>query len=133
MTFSEACRKFSLKSTVPRRIVFDALSESPISFEKLRILAEVKGVDPSTVYRIVDTFEAHEMIVVTGSGSQRIIQFLGNEKESDIHHAHCTACGKITTFHDEELEHRIQDIAKTAGLEKITKHTVGIEGTCANC
>lgn len=122
-----------MKSTVPRRIVFDALSESPISFEKLRILAEEKGVDPSTVYRIVDTLEAHEMIVVTGSGSQRIVQFIDSEKESDIHHAHCTACGKITTFHDEELERRIEENAKSAGLEKITKHTVGIEGTCVNC
>lgn len=47
-------------------------------------------------------------------------------------HMICTACGKVTQFRHPELEQALEDVARNAGFEAITRQ-IKVFGTCHEC
>lgn len=47
-------------------------------------------------------------------------------------HMICTSCGKVTQFRHPELEQALDDVARNAGFEAITRQ-IKVFGTCHEC
>jgi Fur family ferric uptake transcriptional regulator len=47
-------------------------------------------------------------------------------------HMICTSCGKVTQFRHPELEQALEDVARNAGFEAITRQ-IRVFGTCHEC
>lgn len=47
-------------------------------------------------------------------------------------HMICTSCGKVTQFRHPELEQALEDVARNAGFEAITRQ-IKVFGTCHEC
>ena len=88
-------------------------------------------VSRATVYRTLQHLEDAGIIrEVAINTSQAYYEFTGRT----THHEHlvCENCGTIIEFVDDQLEERIEQIARLHHLS-ITRHTVQISGYCRSC
>lgn len=126
-------RNAGLKPSLPRLIIYEALFSSALTFKQLSEVCAARGVSPSTAYRNIDAFLKKGVVHETGTGPGRIIQLASSIPSAHAHHIRCDRCGMIQSFHDEDIERSLRNVAAKHGLNRLVSHTVELSGTCAAC
>ena len=135
MAITEDLKAAGLKSTLPRRKIFEVLesnSSRHLNAEDVYQILHDAGEDVglATVYRVLTQFE--------NAGLVSKHHFEGGhsvyELDQGSHHDHilCVKCGKVEEFLDEVIEQRQRDIAEKAGFA-MTDHCLYIYGICEDC
>lgn len=124
-----------LKATLPRLKILEIFQKNAdrhLSAEDVYrlLLSDNLEVGLATVYRVLTQFE-HAGILSRNYFEAGKAVFEMNEGE---HHDHivCVSCGRVEEFHDNEIEKRQSEIAKSHGFEMVD-HTLAIYGRCAIC
>ena len=127
-------RKAGLKVTLPRVKILELLEHSPVhhlSAEDVYkgLLAAGEDVGLATVYRVLTQFEAAGIVERHHfEGGHSVFELKDAE-----HHDHivCTACGKVSEFHDDVIEQRQIAVAEQLGF-RLTGHSLHLYGLCTN-
>lgn len=125
----QLCARHSMRMTDQRRIIAKILTESKDHPDAEEIFNRAKIIDNkisvSTVYRTVRLLEQEGILnrLDFRDGRSRY------EESTDDHHDHliCIKTGKITEFHDEDLEKLKNKIAEKLGY-KMIDHRLEIFG-----
>lgn len=125
-------RKAGLKVTLPRVKILEILQDPKhqhISAEDVyKILLELgEDIGLATVYRVLNQFDDAGILTRHHfEGGKSVFELTGAH-----HHDHlvCLKCGKVVEFHDEMIERRQLEIAKTNGI-KLTHHSLYLYGEC---
>lgn len=124
-----------LKATLPRLKILEIFQKNAdrhLSAEDIYrlLLSDNLEIGLATVYRVLTQFE-HAGILSRNYFEAGKAVFELNEGE---HHDHivCVSCGMVEEFHDDEIEKRQSEIAKSHGFEMVD-HTLAIYGRCAKC
>jgi Fur family ferric uptake transcriptional regulator len=124
-----ALRERGLRISTPRRLVLEALfaAEGPVSAEQL---ATGLGLDLASVYRNLETLEAHGVVrhVHLGHGPGLHALVAPGERE----YLYCEGCGAVRAVAPEELDPARELIHDQFGLEARFTH-FPIVGLCAAC
>ncbi len=115
------CIERGMKMTGQRRIIAEVLSDADDHPDVEELYRRSVKIDPkisiATVYRTVRLFEEAKLLdrLDFGDGRARY------EQTSDDHHDHLidVQSGKITEFHDEEVEELQRQIARKLGYKLI--------------
>ena len=131
--FIGKCREHNLKITPQRVAIFEALAASRDHPSADRIYRTVKKQFPNvsfdTVNRALLTFAEIGIVeVVEGRGIPR--RYDSDTKSH--HHFHCTQCGQIIDFHNEDYD-RLYVPAELRQLHTINKKRVVLYGVCNQC
>ena len=115
-------KKAGLKATLPRIRILEVLEQHKddhLSAEDIykELIKAGEDVGLATVYRVLTQFESAGMIMRHNFEEGRAIY----EIMPDDHHDHmvCLESGKVIEFHDEMIEKRQEEIAKTHGYELV--------------
>lgn len=123
-----------LRDTQSRRIVIEALSQSPkpISPKDIHLWVTDQGstINLVTVYRILEAFENLGIVHRHPSSGGFVLCSLNKEG----HHGFlsCQKCGTVEEFVDEKLCAEENRIARKAGFTP-KHHTSEIIGVCETC
>lgn len=128
-------RKAGLKVTLPRVKILELLERSPIHHMSAEdvykaLLAAGEDVGLATVYRVLTQFEAAGIVERHHfEGGHSVFELKDSE-----HHDHivCVDCGKVSEFHDDVIEQRQVEVAKSLGYE-LTGHSLHLYGRCLRC
>lgn len=116
---SSALRSKGLKVTPQRIAVYEAILALNNHPDTDRIIAKVTKknptISPATVYKTLDMFVEHGIIVriKTGSGRMRFDKILENH-----HHLYDDRSEKIEDYNDEELDNILIEYFKSKELKK---------------
>ncbi|MBI2485910.1 MAG: transcriptional repressor [Deltaproteobacteria bacterium] len=133
----EYIAKKRLKSTRQRNIIFSEFFSYPGHHVTVEELYErVKKLSPkigyATIYRTLKLFKECDLAFERNFGDGRTrfepVKFEGE------HHDHliCIACGKITEFENQRIEHYSREVASKNNFEVIN-HKVELYGYCSSC
>ncbi|WP_026913192.1 ferric iron uptake transcriptional regulator [Perlucidibaca piscinae] len=128
-------RKAGLKVTLPRVKILELLERSPVHHMSAEdvykaLLAAGEDVGLATVYRVLTQFEAAGIVERHHfEGGHSVFELKDSE-----HHDHivCVDCGKVSEFHDDIIEQRQVEVAKSLGYE-LTGHSLHLYGRCLRC
>lgn len=124
-----------LKVTGPRLKIldlFEARVGEHLSAEDVyRILLD-EGVEigVATIYRVLTQFEQAEILLRHHFETGKAVYELNRGGHHD--HIVCIKCGKVTEFHNEEIETLQEKIAAENGY-RIVDHALYMYGVCADC
>ena len=108
-------------------------SAEHLSAEEIRDFLKVQGVfvGMATVYRTLNVLVRSGLVVERdfGEGFKRYEPARG---EPQHEHLICTACGRVTEFHDERLDRMTMLVADAQDFVR-TGHRLVIYGLCADC
>lgn len=90
-----------------------------------------ENLNQSTVYRILDTFLKHQMIVKTTLGNDSRATFEIKHHEHR-HHLICVSCNQITPISGCPLKGYEKMLSETSQF-KILEHKLEIFGVCPKC
>lgn len=100
---------------------------------KILTIFQSENIDISlaTIYRILASFEEHNIITKHNFGNEHANYELAVANE---HHDHliCMGCGKVIEFVNQEIEELQLQIAKQNQFE-VHNHTLNIYGFCVEC
>lgn len=134
--FKQLLKANGLKFTIQREVILEMLynSDEHLTPEGLHHLIQQKhpelNTGIATVYRTLSLLEDSEMVTSLSFGAQGKKYELGAKDHHD--HIICTACGTITEFVDEQIEHRQKEITEALGFV-MQEHSMQIYGICKNC
>ena len=128
-------RKAGLKVTLPRVKILELLERSPVHHMSAEdvykaLLAAGEDVGLATVYRVLTQFEAAGIVERHHfEGGHSVFELKDSE-----HHDHIVFvdCGKVSEFHDDIIEQRQVEVAKSLGYE-LTGHSLHLYGRCLRC
>jgi Fur family transcriptional regulator, ferric uptake regulator len=131
----DEARRKGVRWTNQRQVIVETFiaSSDHITVEELH--HQVRSIDrtisAATVYRTVN------MLVEMGIASKNHFGTASATFECEVnkqHHDHlvCEKCGKITEFHNENIETLQETIAVQFGFE-LRHHRMELYGTCASC
>lgn len=129
--------KHGLKTSRQRELIASVFfgASGHLSIDELHELVKKKSdarVGAATVYRTMKLLtqaglaEARQF----GDGHTRYEASLGHAEHHD--HLICTSCGKITEFHNAQIEAQQSRVAHSHGFV-VTHHKMELYGLCANC
>jgi Fur family ferric uptake transcriptional regulator len=129
--------KKRLKSTRQRNIIFNEFFSYPghhVTVEELyeRVKRRSPKIGYATIYRTLRLFKDCDLAFERNFGDGRTryepVKFEGE------HHDHliCIACGKITEFENQKIEHYTREVARQNTF-MITNHKVELYGYCSSC
>lgn len=125
-------RRAGLKVTLPRLKILELLENADrhhMSAEDVykALIDQGEDVGLATVYRVLTQFE-QAGIVERHNFENNLSVF---EMAKDEHHDHlvCDQCGKIIEFHNEEIEHLQEKVAKELGFT-LSGHSLVMYGIC---
>jgi Fur family ferric uptake transcriptional regulator len=124
-----------LKATLPRLKIlelFEKSEERHLSAEDVYkvLLNAGDDVGLATVYRVLTQFEDAGLLVRHHFESGKAVFELNQGEHHD--HMVCIKCGRVEEFHDEEIERRQEEAAKSRGF-KMQDHSLMIYGICDKC
>lgn len=124
-----------LKVTGPRLKILDLFethSDEHLSAEDVyRILLEEDvEIGVATIYRVLTQFEQAGILLRHHFETGKAVY----ELNVGGHHDHivCVKCGKVTEFHNEDIEHLQDKIASENGF-RIVDHALYMYGICDEC
>lgn len=132
--FESYLNKLGLRQTRQRRIILDAVIQSPRHVDAETISKEAKKIDSSiglaTVYRTLNMMTDAKILVERHFNEQRACFEFADD---DHHHDHliCNQCGAIVEFMDEEIENKQVEIAKKLGFS-LKSHKMELFADCLN-
>jgi Fe2+ or Zn2+ uptake regulation protein len=128
-----ALRTAGMRITAPRRAVCEVLARAPedhLSAGDIAERAAGRGIDPSTVYRTLDTLEGlglvHHVHLGHGAGAYHVT---GSHRH---HHLVCESCGAVVDVPLAELRSAIESVTRPHGFVADDAH-FAIVGRCASC
>lgn len=132
---TQELKKAGLKATLPRLRILEILegnADRHMSAEDVykALLAAGEDVGLATVYRVLTQFEAAGIVERHHfEGGHSVFELKDSE-----HHDHivCVDCGKVSEFHDDIIEQRQVEVAKSLGYE-LTGHSLHLYGRCLRC
>ena len=129
--YTQALRSHNLRSTLPRKTVFDVLAtaEKPLSMRDL--VKQCPSIDRVTLYRTLNTFMQAGIVRVVPVGWKRMYE-LTESFAPHHHHMICTQCGTVIDIMSPEIEAYITRAAEHAGFIEQT-HVIEIHGRCVSC
>ena len=121
-----------LKATQPRLKILEIFQQNPVrhlSAEDVyrQLLAENLEIGLATVYRVLTQFEQAGLLARNYFETGKAVYELNEGSHHD--HIVCLDCGRVEEFHDDKIELRQHEIAKTFGFE-IIDHTLALYGHC---
>lgn len=131
--YKDCLKSRKVSDTKTRRIVFQALLESihlPLTMNEL-VLVVGNKMDRATVYRTIELFEALNIANKTYIGWKYRIE-LTDAFHEHHHHMTCTACGRIISLRDLELEQKIATLGEKHNF-LILEHQLELRGLCDSC
>ncbi len=132
----EALRERGLRITRPRRAVCEALVGSrgehltATDIHRRAVEAVGAGVDPSTVYRTLETLEEAGLVTHTHMGHGALVYHLA--AEAPHQHLVCGRCGRTVGVPESELGAFFDELTRLTGFVADPIH-VALSGTCAEC
>jgi len=131
--FSNACRRYGLKSTYQRAEIYRELAsteEHPdVETIYARVRSRIPAVSLDTVYRTLRLLERKGIISRLGALGERA-RFDANSAHH--HHFICTKCGFIGDFYDEELN-PLSTPSDVAAMGTVNSIHVELRGICKKC
>ncbi|MDO4907427.1 ferric iron uptake transcriptional regulator [Neisseria sp.] len=124
-----------LKVTGPRLKILDLFethAEEHLSAEDVyRILLD-EGIEigVATIYRVLTQFEQAGILLRHHFETGKAVYELNQGGHHD--HIVCVKCGKVTEFHNEEIEQLQDRIAEENGY-KVVDHALYMYGVCSGC
>jgi Fur family ferric uptake transcriptional regulator len=130
MSSNQELRKAGLKVTLPRIKILQLLEQAKdrhVSAEDVykALLEAGEDVGLATVYRVLTQFEQAGLVERHNfDGGHAVF-----ELDSGEHHDHmvCTQTGKVIEFHNDQIEHLQEQIARELGYE-LTGHSLVLYG-----
>lgn len=122
-------RERGLRLTTPRRLVLEALFEAddPVSAEHLSTRL---GLDAASVYRNLETLEAHGVVQHVHLGHGAGLHALTGRGERE--YLYCDRCGTARSLPPEALDPVREQIRQLQGFEARFTH-FPIVGLCERC
>jgi Fur family ferric uptake transcriptional regulator len=126
-------RRRGLRATPARLQVIATLRRAHhASLEDIQagLAVSVPGSSPSTVYRTVETLEAHGILSHTHVAEGRTAYQLADEAT----HAHlvCRSCRQVTLLPEDVANRLVADVSNGVGFDIDTGH-LSVFGRCARC
>lgn len=126
-------RRHSKRVTSAKRAVATALLAGASHQTADEITGAVQrsqpDVSPSTVYRILDEFEALGIVVHTHIGQSAAVFHLASDRHA---HLTCDACGRTVEIPAAALDGVRRTLQSTYGFA-LDCHHVALAGICADC
>lgn len=123
-----------LRVTPQRIVILGAIAgaHDHFSAEEIHsaIADENPGINLSTVYRTLETFERHHLVRRTDLGLGRIVYHWSGRLSH--HHLVCHACGRIIEIEDDALEALKRELERRYAFHADLNHQ-SIFGHCADC
>jgi Fur family ferric uptake transcriptional regulator len=127
-------RSRGLRVTPQRMIILGAIVGAHDHFSAEDIHSSIAddnpGVNLSTVYRTLETFERHHLVRRTDLGLGRIVYHWSGR--TPHHHLVCHACGRIIEIDDDALEALTRELERRYGFHADLQHQ-SIFGHCVGC
>lgn len=122
-----------LKKTAPRLKILAVLEQAttPLSAAEIAEMTKTPGKKSwySTVYRVLNTFQEHDLVIrTTVSGSEAQL-FELNRPHQHHHYARCEVCDKITPLDTCPLD----ALVTTLDGFKVLSHRIELSGVCRQC
>ncbi|QEY26077.1 ferric iron uptake transcriptional regulator [Neisseria zalophi] len=124
-----------LKVTGPRLKIldlFETYAEAHLSAEDVyRILLD-EGIEigVATIYRVLTQFEQAGILLRHHFETGKAVYELNKGDHHD--HIVCVKCGKVTEFHNREIEQLQDKIAEENGYQ-VVDHALYMYGVCSDC
>jgi len=126
-------RGCGLQATSARIAVLQILNEEHQhrSVEELRagVLERYPAIDPATVYRTLETLEAHSLVVRMELGDKRTRWAAITH---DHHHLICRNCEAVIEFDDDLFQRLAEDLEGQYGVQ-VDMHHLVLRGLCPAC
>lgn len=123
----------ALKKTAPRLLILDAFcaSDKPLTAPALSALLERQGTPVwlSTVYRVLDLFSEHGILIKTALHENGMAIYELNDGHR--HYAVCVACKRVIAMHGCPLESFMPDLQEKNF--HILGHKLQMYGYCGEC
>lgn len=128
-----AIRGATKRVTVAKRTVAEVLVAAPGHLTAEEITQEVQSrqpdVSPSTVYRILEEFEAMQIVVHSHLDQHAAVFHLAGAVHGHLTCDECGATFEIPAAHFDALS---KDLMRTYGF-MLDRHHVAVTGTCEYC
>jgi Fe2+ or Zn2+ uptake regulation protein len=128
-----AIRGSTKRVTVAKRTVAEVLVAAPGHLTVDEITQEVQArqpeVSPSTVYRILEEFEAMQIVVHAHLDQHAAVFHLAGAVHG---HLTCDACGATFEIPAAHFDALSKDLMRTFGF-MLDRHHVAVTGTCEYC
>lgn len=128
-----AIRGAALRATVAKRTVAEVLvvAKGHLTADEITHAVQQRqpDVSPSTVYRILDEFEALKIVVHSHLDQHAAVYHLAGAVHGHLTCDECGATFEIPAFHFDTLS---KDLQKTFGF-LLDRHHVAVTGTCEYC
>ena len=126
-------RAHGLRVTIPRVAVLQALDAAPshLSVEEIAhaVAERYPAFDRVSLYRTVETFEAHGLAVRVELGD-RVLRW---ERDRHAHHhMECRHCGAVIELETGHFERLAAALADAYGVRVELRH-LALPGLCAGC
>jgi Fur family ferric uptake transcriptional regulator len=135
LSHQEALKHSGLKNTKQRHAILSVLEKSPqpLNAEQiyLALVNEKIAINLSTVYRVLNTLVAKELIIKTSSVKDNKALFELNAFEHR-HHLVCVECKKIILVDECPFEEYEKKLKEKMGFT-ILGHQLEIYGVCEKC
>lgn len=132
MEIKEELKAYGIKSTKQREAILEILKSShlPLTINQIRDRLDIE-MDLSTIYRVLDVFEAKGIITKTVplEPAQSVYDY---QRHIHKHHLICTQCGKILVIEGCPLHDYEEKVAKSTNYI-IQRHQLEIYGICPEC
>lgn len=129
----DVLRSHGLQATSARIAVLQILSEEHQhrSVEELRadVLERYPAIDPATVYRTLETLEAHSLVVRMELGDKRT---RWASVTRDHHHLICRSCEAVVELNDEAFQRLAEELTRQYGV-RVDMHHLVLRGLCPDC
>lgn len=128
-------KKAGLKVTSPRLLILRLLqttSNKHLSAEEIftTLKEQNTGLPLGTIYRVLQQFEAHQLVMSHRFDAQRTVFELADQAHHD--HIMCQQCEAIEEFYCDTIEQGQENIATKLGY-KLTSHHMILYGLCSAC
>lgn len=126
-------RDQGLRLTAPRMVVLQVLRDGRghMSAEEIyaAVLARYPTINMVTVYRTLESFEAHGLAVRVELGDRLTRwEWVGDAH----HHLVCRHCGAVVQLDDAPFQKLIAELARAHGVRADARH-LALRGLCTHC
>ncbi|MDA8206929.1 MAG: Fur family transcriptional regulator [Thermaerobacter sp.] len=132
--FAQFLRDHRARVTPNRLTVFRAMQQSarPLTVPDLAAQVEDSGLNPATLYRIIETLTELEVVHPVLQDHQNVAYELLEPFARHHDHLVCRQCGRTVDLYDCRLEETLKSISDDRGF-KIDFHQMEVHGLCPDC
>lgn len=132
--FAQFLRDRRVRVTPNRLTVFRAMQRSskPLTVPDLASEVEESGLNPATLYRIMETLTELEVVHPVLQDHQNVAYELLEPFARHHDHLICRQCGRTVDLYDCRLEETLKSISDDRGF-KIDFHQMEVHGLCPDC